>query len=121
MFQIITISILSTLVGLLGLKIVMQVTHYLTKRPVTFNKLLAGLRPKLWMTAWLGAFFACFYLSTVYLAAKFLDGDLRQELFNIAYHHPTYFIYAGLAMFASISLGILVVRSVIKRVYNSRR
>lgn len=121
MFQIITISILSVLIALIGLRIAIQVTQYITKKPVSFDRLFAGLKPKLWMTASLGIFFTCFYLGVVLLTANFLEGDMRQQLFNIAYHHPTYFIYGGLALFATISLGILVVRSVIKRVYNSRR
>lgn len=121
MFQIIVISILSVLVGLLGLQLVMQITYYLTKRPVSISRLFEGLKPKLYMTAGIGVFFACLYLGVVSLAAWLLDGDIRQHLFNMAYHHPTYFIYGGLALFAFISLGILVVRSVIKRVYNSKR
>lgn len=121
MFQIFTISLLSIIVGLLGLRIAMQVTHYLTKRPVTFNRLFAGLQQKLWMTACLGIFFACLYLTVVSLAAWMLEGDMRQTLFNIVYRHPTYFIYGGLGLFSSISLGILVVRSIIKKVYNSRK
>lgn len=121
MFQIIVISILAILIALMGLKIAIQVTQYITKKPVSFDRVFAGLRPKLWMTAGLGAFFACFYLGAVLLTANFLDADVRHQLFDMAYRHPTYFIYGGLAVFASISLGILVVRSIIKRVYNSKR
>lgn len=121
MFQIIIISILSIIIGLLGLKIAMQITHYLTKRPVSFKRLFNGLRQKLWMTACLGVFFTALYLTVVSLAAWMLEGDMRQSLFNTVYRYPTYFIYGGLALFSSISLGILVVRSVIKKVYNSRR
>lgn len=121
MSQIVILSILSTAIGLLGLRIVMQLTHYLTKRPVPIEKLVVGLRPKLWMTAGLGIFFAAFYLSTIFLISKFLDEELRRDLFTLAYKHPAAFIYGGLALFASISLGILVVRSIIKRIYNTKR
>ena len=121
MFQIFIISILSIIVGLLGLKIAMQITHCLTKRPVSFKRLSNGLRPKLWMTACLGTFFAVLYLTVVLLASWILEGDMRQRLFNFVYRHPTDFIYGGLAVFSAISLGILAVRSVIKKVYNSKR
>lgn len=121
MFQIIIISILAVIVGLLGFVLAMQLTHYVTKRPVSFDKLLEGLKPKLWMTAGLGVFFTCFYLLIVIFISWMLDGTMRQELFSMAYRHPTYFIYGGLGVFAFISLGILVIRGVIKRVYNSKR
>lgn len=121
MFQIVVISFLSIVIGLLGLILVIQMTHYITKRPISFQKLFDGLHSKLWMTAGLGFFFACLYPLIVFLISWALDENTRQSLFNMAYHHPVYFIYAGLATFAFISIGILGVRSVIKRVYNSKR
>jgi hypothetical protein len=121
MIQVMILSVLSIVIGLLGLKLMIQITHFLTKRPVSFSKLTQELRAKLWMTACLGLFFACLYIFVVYLASWALEGEIRQDLFNAVYHHPTTFIYGGLALFSSISLGILVVRSLIKRVYNSKR
>ena len=71
------------------------------------------------MTAGLGLFFVLFYVGIVLGISYWFDAEMRQAVFQMAYRHPQYFIYAGLGFFVLFSLCVLVVRSLIKRVYNS--
>jgi hypothetical protein len=109
------------LLGMLGLFLSLKVAELLTKKPVVVSRIFEGLRPKLWMTAGLGSFFSLLYIATLWLMAYLLDGERKSQLFELALHHPTDFIYGGLCLFITISLAILLVRSVIKRLYNASR
>jgi H+/Cl- antiporter ClcA len=71
------------------------------------------------MTAGLGLFFVLFYAGIVLGVSYGSDTEMRQAAFQMAYRHPQYFIYAGLAFFVLFSLCVLVVRNLIKRAYNS--
>lgn len=118
MWQVIVPCFLLMIAGLLGLFAALKVAQSLTRRPVTLSKLTIDLWPKLWMTAGLGIFFFGFYVLAVMICGYWIDAEMRQRLFNLALRHPTKFIYAGMGLFASISLGVLVIRSAIKRLYN---
>lgn len=120
MLEVVVICSLFLLVGWLGLLVALKLAPYLTSRPVSVERIFVGLKPKLWMTAGLGLFFAGFYVAIILLAARLLDAERRQNLFQLALRHPTYFIYAGLTLFASISLTTLAVRKIIKRLYNAK-
>lgn len=121
MFQIALITILILILGCLGLRTALLAAQYFMKRPISIRALFIGLKPKLWMSAGVGIFFLSLYGFIVLLSSFFLDFEMRQYIFFQALSHPTYFIYGGLSLFVIISLSILVVRSVIKRVYNSRK
>jgi hypothetical protein len=73
------------------------------------------------MTACLGLFFFSLYAIVVLIGAWSIDPNMRQELLLMAREHTSEFIYGGLLIFMTLSLSILVVRSFIKRVYNSRK
>lgn len=121
MIQAIFICMLFILLGLLSLILALRLAQHLTSRPISISKLLVGLEPKLVMTAGLGFFFVGFYVSVVYITSQILTGEMRQKIFEMALNYPTYFIYGGLFLFILISIGILGVRSVIKKLYNSRK
>lgn len=120
MLAVLTLCTLFLFVGCLGLLLALKFAPYLTKQPVSVRRIFVGLKPKLWMTAGLGLFFSASYAGIILLAARLLDNETRQILFKLALHHPTYFIYTGLTLFASISLITLVVRKIIKLLYNAK-
>ncbi len=119
-FQMIIIVVLFLIAGGIGLKLSLQCAQYLTKRPVSINKIFDGLRPKLWMTGGLGLFFISFYAVIVLLGTNLITPEIRIKIFNSIRNNPVIFIYLGLGLFVTISLGTLIVRSIIKRIYNSR-
>lgn len=120
MVEVIGVCCVFLFVGWLGLLVALKFAPYFINNPVSVRRIFVGLKPKLWMTAGLGLFFAGFYVSIILCAARLLDSETRQSLFLLALHHPTYFIYAGLALFASISLSTLAIRKVIKCLYNAK-
>lgn len=119
-WQVMSILALFMGVGLGLLQLSLNVARYFMQRDVCVSHLFINLKPKLWMTACLGVFFFSMYLLVVCLAAYFLNAEMKKEIFEAAHHNPTAFIYSGLLIFMSISLGILVVRSLIKKHYNAK-
>lgn len=104
-------------VGIVLLMGSLRLARCFMQRDVRVSNLLVGLKPKLWMTACLGIFFFSLYAMVVVLGAYFLDDKMRQFLFHSARDNPVLFIYGGLLVFMGISIGIIAVRSAIKRVY----
>lgn len=121
MLQIFLITLLILILGCLGLSCALLLAQCFMKRPPSIRALFIDLKPKLWMTAGVGIFFFSLYGCLVILFSFFIDQEMRQSLFSMALRHPNYFIYGGLTIFVTISLSILMVRSIIKRVYNSKR
>lgn len=121
MLQILLITTLFLVLGWLGLSCALLLAQYFMKRPPTIHTLFIDLKPKLWMTAGVGIFFFSLYGCLILLFSFFMNQEVRQSLFSMALRHPTYFIYGGLSIFVTISLSILVVRSFIKHIYNSKR
>lgn len=119
--QVIIIVCVFLLIGCLCLSIALLLARCFMRRRVSVGALFIGLKPKLWMTAGLGIFFASLYAAVILGASYLMEPETRRALFEIAYRHPIDFIYAGLTIFVLISLGILVVRSFIKRLYNSSK
>lgn len=116
---IISILLLLLLLGCLGLMLARSYAQYCMQRRPSIRALFIGLRPKLFMTLGLGLFFFGLYAGSVLMIAHGLDGKLRMQLFELAYRHPLNFVYAGMVIFVLISLIILAVRRLIKRIYNA--
>ncbi len=119
-FQVVLIIGMFLLIGCLALTIALTIFQIFTKKEPTVRKIFVGLKPKLFMTAALGSFFLVLYICLVLLGAYFLHGEVRQTLFMYVRNYPIYFVYGGMALFVTISLTILLIRSFIKRFYNSR-
>ncbi len=114
------IVVMFLLIGWLTLLVSLRVAQIFMKRELSISRIFYGLKPKLFMTAALGGFFISLYIAVVYFGAYLLSGEVRQTLFNYVRTYPIYFVYGGLVLFVSVSLTILIVRSFIKRFYNSR-
>lgn len=107
--------------GWQGLRCGLLLAQYFTGRPIFLQSIFVGLRPKLWMSAGLGAFFFALYVAILFAASHLLDASSRQTLLHIAHTHPVYCLYGGLLLFVAISLLIVGVRSIIKRIYNAKK
>jgi hypothetical protein len=117
--QVIMIVCLFLLIGCLCLSIALCLARYFMQRRISIGSLFVGLKPKLWMTAGLGAFFAIFYTGIILGVSHWFDPETRLAIFQMAYRNPMYFVYGGLAIFVLFSLAVLAVRRLIKRLYNS--
>ena len=124
--QMITTVVVFLIAGCVGLMVSLQCARYFMKGPVSVGKIFYGLRPKLWMTAGVGCFFLIFYCFTLFVGTNLINSDnpenmeTRLKIFNLMRSNPILFIYLGLTVFVLISISILGVRSIIKRIYNSR-
>ena len=85
----------------------------------SFQALFKDFNRKIWMTLCLGCLFFIFYLLIVGLSAYFVQQEGTNLLF-LAYHHPVELVYAGLWLFACLSLCIYLARMVIKYFYLTR-
>lgn len=119
-FQVILVVALFLCAAWLILATSLTIAQAVMKKKISLSALFVGLQPKLFMTAALGLFFFSLYIFIVWLLSYFLDDEMRQSLFKAIYSYPVYFAYGGLAIFIAISVSIVLVRSVIKRFYNSR-
>ncbi|MGZ3633898.1 MAG: hypothetical protein ACXU9U_01410 [Parachlamydiaceae bacterium] len=121
MLEIALITAAFIFVGSLGLWGALLLAGYWMKHPPSIRSLVVDLKPKLCMTVGLGIFFFTLYACLVLIFSFFLNTEIKQTLFSLALRHPIYFIYGGLTLFVTLSLTILIVRSFIKKVYNSRQ
>ena len=74
---------------------------------------------KMWMTFCLGFSFFGFYFLIVNLSIYYIK-PLGSDLFFLAYHNPTVFVYGGLFLFACLTLSIYFFRMLIKYLYLTR-
>lgn len=100
------IILFCVLIGYLAWFAVMKLCRDLFK---DFNR-------KIWMTLGLGSVFFSLYFLVVYSGSSFMR-QWGPELIFVAQKNPLYFIYGGLALFATLSLTIYFVRTVIKYLY----
>ncbi len=119
-FQMILIVLIFLIAGGIGLMLSIQCAQYFMGRPISIRKIFDGLKAKIWMTAGVGFFFFIFYATLVLIGTNFINSEMRMKLFYWMRNDPILFVYLGLVLFVTISLSILVVRSIIKRIYNSR-
>lgn len=82
----------------------------------SWRMLFKDFRRKMWMTISLGSIFFSLYLLFVYLSA-YLVHQWKADLFLLFYRHPVEFVYAGLWLFAFLSLTIYLTRMFIKYFY----
>jgi hypothetical protein len=106
--------------GTVGLLLSLHCFQHFTGRQIGVRKIFDGLKPKLWMTAGVGFFFFIFYLAVVLIGTNLMNSEMRLKLFDSMRNNPILFVYLGLFLFVMISISILGVRSIIKRIYNSR-
>lgn len=92
-------------------------------RPLKFSirPLLYNFGQKIWMTAGLGFTFLGLFVAIVLFGSLTLDSNLRLDIFFLLYTHPTEFIYLGLFVFVCVSLLTLLVRMIIKNIYNIKK
>lgn len=109
------------LVGIAIFYVAIYSAQLLMKREVSVKSILKDFRQKIWMTLGLGFSFFGLYLLIIYFGSFFNDSDARLNFFVLVYKHPIAFIYLGLLTFACVSIGIYLVRMVIKYFYNKRR
>lgn len=110
------------LIFILGLFLICLLAFYAFKRLSrgwSFKVLFKDFNRKIWMTLCLGGLFFSFYLLVVGLGVYFVR-QWGTDLLFLVYHHPVQFIYAGLWLFAFISLSIYLARMVIKYFYLTR-
>lgn len=79
--------------------------------------LLAKIDQKLFMTAWLGSFFAGLFLMLPYLASLVLEKNFYLGAFAYGKGNPGTFFYLGGVLFAATTLLVYLVRIAGKRVY----
>jgi hypothetical protein len=96
-----------------------QLPKRLAAKEEALRLMVKDFRQKMWMTIGLGLFFFGFYFLLLW-SFKFIDKSFWQNLFMQAYHSPILFIYAGLFIFAFISLSIYLVRMFIKYLFMTR-
>ncbi|MBA3604257.1 MAG: hypothetical protein H0W50_11630 [Parachlamydiaceae bacterium] len=119
-FQMIIIVIIILIAGAIGLMFALQSAQYFMGRPISIRKIFDGLKAKIWMTAGVGIFFFIFYATIVLIGTNYINSEIRIKIFYLMRKDPILFVYLGLVLFVTTSLSILVVRSIIKRIYNSR-
>lgn len=119
-FNAIAIFIVILLIGLSLFLIALYATQLITKKQISVQTIFKDFRQKMWMTIGLGILFFGFYLLIILLGSSLISAETRRNIFFLAYKHPSVFIYIGLLIFAAISIGIYLVRIVIKHLYNTR-
>ena len=92
----------------------------ISRKSWSFRSLLRGFRAKMWMTLGLGIFFFGLYGIVVWICSRLINSEVGEQLFKLALGAPHYFVYGGLLLFAMFSLGIYLVRMVIKYLYLTR-
>ena len=85
----------------------------------TIKLLFKDFNRKMWMTLSLGAVFFTLYFLVVYFGASYVQ-QWGPDLIFVAYRNPVLFIYAGLSLFAFLTLSIYLVRMFIKYLYLTR-
>lgn len=107
------------LAGLILFNTAMYFTETIMRKKYSTRSIFIGFRQKIWMTTGLGiVFFGLYFL--IVTIGSFLDPETRLNLFFLVYQNPVAFIYLGLLTFICISISILMVRHIIKFLYNAR-
>ena len=88
-----------------------------SKNPKRIN-LLTNIHQKIFMTAWLGFFFAGFFLILCILAGYVFEKKFFLSFFYYGKEHPETFFYLGGVLFISMTLLVYLVRIAGKRVYS---
>lgn len=107
---------------ILGLLLVLGLAWFAARRlgrGWSFKALFKDFNRKIWMTLSLGAFFFITYGLAVYLGA-YLAHQWGPDMFFVLYRNPVISIYAGLSIFAFLSLSIYLVRMLIIYLYLTR-
>lgn len=86
-------------------------------RNLKYINLLANINQKVFMTFWLGSFFASLYLLLNTFARGFLDKDFFLNAIAYGKDKPGTFFYLGGVCFVTVTLLVYIVRIAGKRVY----
>lgn len=108
------------MIGLCLFALSLCAAEKLMKKKFSLNSIFHDFDKKLWMIAGLGPLFLGLYFLIIYLAT-FTETTTRLDFFFLLYKHPVEFIYLGLFIFASTTIGIYCARLLIKYVYNSKQ
>ena len=107
---------------ILGAFVVMSLFVYAGSRlgrGWSFKLLFKDFNRKMWMTLSLGAVFFTLYFLVVYFGASYAQQWGPDMIFLVS-RNPVLFIYAGLSLFAFLTLSIYLVRMFIKYLYLTR-
>lgn len=118
--QAMTVVFCILALGLVLFRIAMNLSALVMQKEVSMHSLFKNFGQKMWMTTGLGLLFFGIYLLIVYFLSRVDDPSVRLNFFLMVYRNPIPFIYLGLLFFACVSVGIILVRMVIKYLYNRK-
>lgn len=111
-FSLITLLFIALLCGA-----TIFVLSFTKAKKIKRINLLKNIDQKLFMTAWLGFFFASFFLILCFLAGYYLQKEYLLNAFAYGKEHPGYFFQLAGALFATMTISVYIVRRIGIRVY----